>query len=754
MRQPCSGIRLVILLGLLSVLPPFAARAQTVSLRGIVTASENGAALVGANVVVSTPDGDRVGAAAANVDGLYEIRGIDPGPYRIRISHVGYDTHRDTIHLTAGRRTYDVSLPSAEQRLEEVRVEAERGAAHRQAGRQTVGAADLGRIPTPGPSGDLAAYLQTLPGVVSIGDRGGGLYIRGGTPSQTLTLLDGLRLIKPFHISSLYSVFPEELVKSAEVHAGGFGAEYMGAISSVLDVSLRKGNMKDVEASASVGPFLTSARVEGPGKKGTTSFLALARYSVIDETAPSLYGREVPFSFYDLTGRYSVQLGSGTSCNFTGIRTHDRGRLNASRHLVLSWTNVAVGGRCLFYGEGLGHPIDLSAGHTFFKNEAGTADAPQRSAFLRKTYIDFSTRQDFLNNTLDYGGRWVVTNYVYDLDEQFVIPQQSNKFTAALQAHASMEWRIGERWRVTPSVGSHVTAQRVSTPTFEPRLRLSFRPDSTDEKEISFAAGIYNQVANGISDERDAGTVFTAWRPLEGSDRLAQAIHGILGYRQQIESSLELSVEGYAKSLSNIPVPEWSAVAQFDTETTLADGHAYGLDVRAELDLDSFYAFLGYGWSSLRYEASREHLGAWTEGRVFEYHPAHDRRHQLNVVTSVDVGDYTVDANWKLASGRPYTKVSQFDFILDLEEQNPTTNPGTPYVFYERPYNARLPTYHRLDVSIERPLELTDRVSLESKAGVINTYNRSNVFYYDVHTLERVDQGPVLPYVSLRVSIE
>jgi hypothetical protein len=747
-----SPLHWIVVLGTFLLLAPSPAQGQTASLRGIVTDASDGASLVGANVIVSTPDGERAGAAATNVDGFYNIRGLEPGRYLVRISYIGYQTKSDTLTLDRERRKYSVSLSPAEQTLEEVEVEAERGATQRLAGQQTVGSADLERIPTPGPGGDLAAYLQTLPGVVSVGDRGGQLYVRGGTPSQNLVLVDGLRVIKPFHISGLYSGFPQELVKSADVHAGGFGAQYMGAISSVIDVSLRKGNLKDYQASASVSPFLTSAHVEGPIREGTDSFLALGRYSVIEQAASPIYSRDVPLSFFDFTARYSLQLETA-SCNVTGMRTADEGRINPDRNLVLSWSNTALGGRCLFFGENLENAIDLSGGYTRFQNDAGTESAPQRSASLSKFYLDLQTEQQFWGNTLEYGGRWVVTNYSFNLDEKFTALQRADEVSAAFQAFASTKIDVGDYLTLRPSFGTHFTVRRIGTPTYEPRFRVSYRPDGTPQQEISFAFGKYNQLENGISDERDAGTVFTVWRPSGEDSPLSQALHGILGYRQQIGSSLELSVEGYAKDLSNIPVPKWSPVARFDTETTLANGRVYGFDARATIETDALYLFLGYGLSTVTYEAARDDLGAWVGGQVFEFHPAHDRRHQFNFVGSYDISDFTLSANWKVTSGRPYTRVSGFDLVLTLPDQYPTTSPGQASTFYDRPYNARLPFYHRLDLSVERSFDLASDLSLKTKVGAINTYDRNNVFYYDIQSLERVNQTPVLPYLSLKLQI-
>ncbi|MFB6273391.1 MAG: hypothetical protein ABEL51_10910, partial [Salinibacter sp.] len=73
---------------------------------------------------------------------------------------------------------------------------------------------------------------------------------------------------------------------------------------------------------------------------------------------------------------------------------------------------------------------------------------------------------------------------------------------------------------------------------------------------------------------------------------------------------------------------------------------------------------------------------------------------------------------------------------------------------YERPYRARLPDYHRLDVSLGRSFDVAPNVRLSAEAGAINAYNRANVFYIDLFTLDRVDQLPIIPYLSLRVDFQ
>ena len=734
--------------------PSLTAAQPKATVRVVATSSEDGRTLPGANVVLTSLVGENRYAGATDVDGYHQISGIVPGRYALAVSFVGFKTYRDTLALTAEeRRTVSTALEVQEQALDEVRVEAERGAAQRQAGLQTVGAADLERIPTPGPSGDLASYLQTLPGIVSAGDRGGQLYVRGGTPSQNLILVDGVRIIKPFHISSLYSAFPQEIVRSADVYAGGFSAEYMGATSSVIDVSLRRGNMKRFVGSASVSPFIVSSRLEGPLVKGQQSFLVVARHSVIEETAESLIGQQVPLRFYDLTGRYSIQS-EVASCSITAIRTDDEGRINTGRNTVLSWSNTTLGGRCLMFGESLDHALDISAGYTRFDNAAGTRDDPERTAGLSKVYLGLEREQQLLGQDLKFGFRWSVTQYEANLDEKFITLRRLKQNGAALQAYVAMDITPSDRLTITPSLGTHVTSTRLEQPTYEPRLRVSYRPDGTARQEFSLALGKYNQVAEGITDERDAGTVFTIWRLADEADAPPQALHGILGYRQRLGDRVEASVEGYLKDLSNILVPEWTPEARFNTRTTLADGLAYGVDARLEIEAGGFYTYFGYGWTNVTYEAARDDLGAWIQGNLFEYTPAHDRRHQVNAVASYDLAGFTTNLSWEFGSGRPYTKVYGFDLLLELPDQRPMTNSGTARTLFDQPYGARLPTYHRLDVSVARSVDVAPRLSLELKAGAINTYDRANIFYYDVNTLGRVDQTPFLPYASLRVLVE
>ena len=138
------------------------------------------------------------------------------------------------------------------------------GAADVTAGLQRIQPQDIELVPAPDVSGDLANYLTTLPSVVTAGDQGGQLFIRGGEPSQNQVRLDGIPLYQPFHVIGFYSAFPSDIVSGVDFSAGGYGARYGGFLSSVLDVSARTGNKRAFQANGAASPFIVSFGAEGP----------------------------------------------------------------------------------------------------------------------------------------------------------------------------------------------------------------------------------------------------------------------------------------------------------------------------------------------------------------------------------------------------------------------------------------------------------------------------------------------------------
>ncbi|GAA5520831.1 hypothetical protein LQ318_03765 [Aliifodinibius salicampi] len=340
------------------------------------------------------------------------------------------------------------------------------------------------------------------------------------------------------------------------------------------------------------------------------------------------------------------------------------------------------------------------------------------------------------------------------MDEEFLGLNGDNSSQFILGGYISTKIPLGDRFWVEP--GTALTMFTNDFPlSLEPRFRFTWQPFGSENQELGGALGLYRQSVTGVSDMRDASSVFVAWMssPADGSQM--ESIHGTLGWQQSIGQGFSWSAEGYYKRIKNQPVPVWSTIAQFTTNLSMANGDTYGGDLRVEYNRGRFYGMLGYGYTWTLYEAAQDHFSLWFGEPVQEYHPPHDRRHQVNALVSVDLGSYTAGVRWQLGSGMPFTNPLGFDDMLDFRERLPdvNTDQGVRRVILDKPYQGRMPTVHRLDVSLERSFQIASGAQLNTRIGAVNAYDQTNIFYYDVYTHRRINQLPVVPYLTLKMEI-
>lgn len=126
----------------------------------------------------------------------------------------------------------------------------------------------------------------------------------------------------------------------------------------------------------------------------------------------------------------------------------------------------------------------------------------------------------------------------------------------------------------------------------------------------------------------------------------------------------------------------------------------------------------------------------------------------MSALLSTSWRGFDVSLRWQFGSGLPYTRPLAFDgFAIVDEVKTAFQLEHSRRVIYERPFDSLLPTFHRLDASIERTWRVR-AAALTLQASAINLYNRRNLFYVDVFTLERQDQLPFVPSLGLRISFE
>jgi hypothetical protein len=496
----------------------------------------------------------------------------------------------------------------------------------------------------------------------------------------------------------------------------------------------------------SVSPFLAEAMAEGP-VGSNFSWMASARRSLIEETSGALLGTKQPLSFDSQLFKLTSTPGEDLRCSALALRTSDRGRLGAEQsESYIGWENVVAGGRCVTQFERFLRLLEVNFSYSSFDNTAVSRGSSNFSSSVSRVGHDAHTTS-MIRSIPVYAGYQAYTEEVkYDLQESFG-GKAGDDAVLGLNGYLEAALPLGKRIEVRPGVVLSASPHA----GVEPRVRASWAPLGRSSEKVQGAFGLYRQDLTGASDIRDVSSVFTAW--MYAPDQMPlEALHAMLGWQQSLGERVRWSAEGYYRRLTVVPVPVWRGVAQFTTRLGRADGEVYGADTRVEYTSPHFYGFVGYGYGWTRYEASQAEFSTWFGEPVQRYHPPHDRRHQINAVTHLDLGGFSASARWQLGSGLPFTRPLGFDEAFDFAQDlyDVSRNVGATRLVLDKPFTGRLPLTHRPDLSVERGFDLS-LGRLTAQVGVVNAYDQRNMFYYDLYSGRRVDQLPIAPYASLTV---
>ncbi|MEM6801968.1 MAG: carboxypeptidase-like regulatory domain-containing protein, partial [Bacteroidota bacterium] len=84
---------------------------------------------------------------------------------------------------------------------------------------------------------DIFQMAQVLPGVNSPDETAAGLHIRGGTPDQTLVMIEGMPLYQTGHFFDMISSINPYAIDEARVSRSGFDVSRAGRVSGAIDLS-------------------------------------------------------------------------------------------------------------------------------------------------------------------------------------------------------------------------------------------------------------------------------------------------------------------------------------------------------------------------------------------------------------------------------------------------------------------------------------------------------------------------------------
>lgn len=761
---------------------------QTGSVKGFVYDKKTGEPAPFCNVYFK---GTLIGANT-DLNGFFNISKIPPGDYTLLVTSLDFDTIREVITIKPDvvlNKKYYASKEGV--RLEEVEVTttlAEK-IENTSVGTQKIDPVKINKLPSVGEP-DVAQYLQVLPGVVVTGDQGGQLYVRGGLPVQNKVLLDGMILYNPFHSLGLFSVFDNDIMKSADVYSAGFGAEYGGRTSSVMDFKTRDGNKKRSGGKVSLSTFSAKANIEGPFKKLTdngntsASYILSVKHSILPQTSKSLYNyanpNGLPFYYTDVYGKASLNATGGSKVSVFGFSFNDK--VDYSSIATFAWQNLGAGTNFLLVPQASNLLIEgyfcYSTYRIDFKNPSLESDSKFSTVGGANAGFNFVK---FAGNTeWRYGIEGVITNTKYQVTNPFFAVINMSRSTTDVAAFVKPKFKNRRKSIVfEPSFRLQYYA---SLGVLSPEPRGALKINFTRKIRFKAAGGLYSQTLISANSDRDIVNLFYGFinapqdqdisatyldrngKSKDINSAVQKSSHIVAGFEFDVFKHIELNVEVYQKFFDQIVNINRDKV--FEDNTTnetrpdelkknfvIEQGRARGFDFTLKYDRKNFYF-----WAVYSLTFNDRWYGNSLSGTVNNYPPNFDRRHNVNLVTSYNFGkkkNWEINGRWNFGTGFPFTQtqgfINQLNPAGNLNYNFPTANGTLNYIPAEL-NGGRLPTYHRFDIGMKYKYRWNDKTSFEIGVGATNLYNRDNIFYIDRFTFARIDQLPILPNLNLSLT--
>ena len=186
---------------------------------------------------------------------------------------------------------------------------------------------------TPGALDNVFRTLQTLPGVAATEEFGSRLAVRGGSPDQNLTVMDGVEIHDPYRLFGLTSAFNPETIQRFELATGGFSVKYGDRLSSLLVVENRDGARQEpLTGSASLS--ITDANVVLEGglpRQAAGSWLVTGRRTYYDLVARARRPIRSSRRFADVQGKGVWEPAPGRTLSLFGLRSRQAAALDIRR---------------------------------------------------------------------------------------------------------------------------------------------------------------------------------------------------------------------------------------------------------------------------------------------------------------------------------------------------------------------------------------------------------------------------------------
>ena len=674
--------------------------------------------------------------ASTDANGNFLITQVPPGIYRLQASFLGYKTELTPEYRVNHVTPYvQIELEEENASLNEVIVTASpfQKVPESPVSLRVIGLQEIEKAP--GANRDISKVVQNYPGVAfsPIGYRND-LIVRGGGPSENRFYLDGVEIPNINHFSTQgasggpVGLIDADLIRSVKFYSGAFPADKGNALSSVLDFSLRDGDMERNSLKATLGASEVSLSSNGHiGNK--TSYLVSVRQSYLQALFKIL---GLPFlpAYTDASFKIKTRFDSHNELTLLGLGGIDRMKLNLGiegedAEYMLSYLpeinqeTYTVGGVYRHYSQRHVQSIVLSQSYLNNRNVKyrDNDESSEENLTLRLGSIEQETKLRMENTS-----SWSVWKVKagFDLNYSHYKSNEYRKvFANALREydyHTDLSlWRWGMFASVdyaapdksfTASMGVRTDGNNYSDKMKElwrqlsPRLSVSYR--LIEGLTLSGHVGLYYQLPSytALGFKGEEGEYVN--RHLDYISVSQES----LGLSWIPNENMELSVEGFYKLYGHMPF------SLSDQIPLSCKGNDYGTIGNEPLSSKakgcSYGVELMFKWlltQKLNLSSSLTIFKSeFKDGEQGSYVPsAWDNRFILNMS-----GTYNFPKHWSLGAkvscigGSPYTPYDVEKSSL-VEAWNVQ---GRAYYDYSRYNQERLPVFGQLDVRVDKTFYL------------------------------------------------
>jgi hypothetical protein len=596
-------------------------------------------------------------------------------------------------------------------------------------------------LTTPGGATDIYQALKTMPGVTQVSESAE-LYVRGGDPIETTTIIDQAIVYHPFTFESgyggLFSNINQSVVNSLYFTSGGFSAKYGNALSGVLDIETRnipEAVHYNIGASMANGSFT-------------------AEIPVIENKLGGYFDIRQSFTkpIFWLNGGLDRFTATPTSKNITGA-------------VVYSYAKT---GRLKLFGV---YADDQEGVNVERAEYNGTFNGDSKNVFINLQNSNFITDNLLMKNSLSYNrytDLWLIgvvdlkkTDHVYNFrnDFEYTLSGQTKILAGFEYEDRRMNYNgiiPSEVYDIRPdAVGENIDAtlkgtrwgiyseyQSINPLSIEglsfsggirmddfpelnldwvdPRLSLGYKLN--DNSNLRFGWGIFHQ----IPDPR-------LYASIDGNPNLKamNATHYIASYEYLINDQNSFRIEIYHKNYENLPLAK--PIINYDNS---GYGFANGIDIIFKGTLP----FGITGWISYGYINTKR---LWMDFTELASSTA-DISHNLTLVAKYNLSTkFQIGMNAKFATGRPYTPVASTIYHSDQNVYEPV---------YATTNSSRFPDYKRVDLRLTYFSQLFDRYSIIVYLEGLNILNITNIFGYS-YSPDYTDKKEIKSYFGTRMIV-